>query len=87
MGSPHGTLSSRGEAEVEWILAGLHPASPLLRSVYLDSQRMAFTVFVFMWRKIHVPPFKVNTLEAVATVQISLKTLTPLTLAFRLRGT
>ena len=67
MGSPHGTLSSRGEAEVEWILA--------------------VTVFVFMWRKIHVPPFKVNTLEAVATVQISLKTLTPLTLAFRLRGT
>jgi hypothetical protein len=43
---------------------------------------MAFYVFVFMWRKIHVPSFKVNILEAVAIVQISLKTLTPLTIAF-----
>ena len=66
----------------EWRLAGLLLVPSPLRTVDLDSRRMAFTVFVFMRRKIHVPPFKVNTLEAVAIVQISLKTLTPLPVAF-----
>lgn len=64
----------------------LYLPSPL-RTVDLDSRRMAFTVFVFMRRKIHVPPLKVNTLEAVAIVQISLKTLTPAPVAFQLRET
>lgn len=42
----------------EWMLASLLPVPSPLRTVDLDSRRMAFTVFVFMRRKIHVPPLQ-----------------------------
>lgn len=58
------------------------PSRPHLRFVWSDLGKIAFFVVVFMWRKIYVPFFKVNILEAIAIVQISLKTLTPLTIAF-----
>ena len=58
------------------------PISHISSSVHSDLGMTASFVVVFMWRKIHVPSFKVNILETVVIVQISLKTLTPLTIAF-----
>lgn len=74
------TQSSRGEPDNEARPA--QPISHISSSVHSDLGMMAFVVVVLMWRKIHVPSFKVNILEAVVIVQISLKTLTPLTSAF-----
>lgn len=54
--------------------------------MHSDLGTKAIFVVVFMWRKIHVSSFKVNILEAVLIVQISLKTLTPLTIAFSSAG-
>lgn len=55
---------------------------PAFSHLFSDLEMMDFLVVVLMWRKMHVPSFKVNILEAQMIVLISLKTLTPLTIAF-----